>query len=139
MGYTTGVFDLFHVGHLNILEKAKECCEYLIVGVSTDEVVQGYKNKTPIIPFNERIKIVEAIKYVDQVVPQTTLDKYTAWELLKYDVLFHGDDWKGSDMYIEIEKKLRKVGVDLVFFPYTVGTSSTILGDIIESLLIKEK
>jgi len=135
-GYTTGVFDLFHVGHLNILEKAKEHCEYLIVGVSTDEVVQGYKKKKPIIPFQERIRIVEAIKYVDEVVPQTSMDKFAAWERLKFDAIFHGDDWKRSKMYTEIEKKFREVGVEIVYFPYTKGTSSTILADVLVKVLM---
>ena len=104
VGYTTGVFDMFHVGHLNILKKAKEQCDYLIVGVSTDENVQSYKNKTPIIPYEERKMIVESIKYVDQVVPQENMDKYDAWKRLKFDVIFHGSDWKNSSMYNEIER-----------------------------------
>jgi glycerol-3-phosphate cytidylyltransferase len=135
VGYTTGVFDLFHIGHLNILERAKERCEHLIVGVSTDEVVRGYKLKTPIIPFEERIAIVKAIKYVDEVVPQTSLDKFEAWKKLRYNVLFHGDDWKGSNLYNDLETRLEEVGVDLVFFPYTQGTSSTILSDVLNRIL----
>ena len=98
VGYTTGVFDLFHIGHLNILQKAKEQCEYLIVGVSTDELVQEYKNKTPIIPYEERKRIVEAIRYVDKVVPQVNMNKREAWEREKFNALFHGDDWKGSSL-----------------------------------------
>ena len=133
IGYTTGVFDLFHIGHLNILKKAKEQCEYLIVGVSTDEVVMKYKHKRPVIPYEERKEIVEAIKYVDKVVPQSSMDKYLAWEKEKFDVIFHGDDWKNSDMYNEMEKKLRAVGVDFVYFPYTQNTSSTMLTQYIKS------
>lgn len=129
VGYTTGVFDMFHIGHLNILKKAKENCDYLIVGVSTDEVVQTYKHKTPIIPFEERIAIVEAIKYVDKVVPQTTMDKMVAWEELHFDALFHGSDWKNSTMYNELEEVLEKVGVDVVFLPHTEGVSSTMLSE----------
>ncbi len=125
IGYTTGVFDLFHIGHLNILKRAKELCEYLIVGVSTDENVQKYKNKTPVIPYEERAAIVAAIKYVDKVVPQENMDKLSAWEELHFDVLFHGDDWKGSSMYDDVEKKLKMVGCDLVFLPHTDGISST--------------
>jgi glycerol-3-phosphate cytidylyltransferase len=125
VGYTTGVFDLFHIGHLNILKNAKEQCEYLIVGVSTDEVVKEYKHKTPVIPFEERIAIVEAIKYVDQVVPQTTMNKMEAWEELKFNVIFHGDDWKGSPLYNKYKNEFAKVGVELVFLPHTKGTSST--------------
>lgn len=139
IGYTTGVFDLFHIGHLNVLKRAKEQCDYLIVGVSTDEVVQGYKHKAPVIPFEERIAIVEAIKYVDEVVPQTSMDKFTAWEKLKFDVIFHGDDWKGSKMYSEIERKFESVGVEMVFFPYTKGTSSTILGEVLTQVLSEKK
>ncbi|HPT62364.1 MAG TPA: adenylyltransferase/cytidyltransferase family protein [Bacillota bacterium] len=135
IGYTTGVFDLFHIGHLNILKRAKENCDYLIVGVSTDELVREYKNKTPVIPFDERIAIVSAIKYVDEVVPQTSLDKFEAWKDLRYDVLFHGDDWKGSKLYGDLEKKLNSVGVDLVFFPYTSGTSSTKLSQVLDLVL----
>ena len=125
IGYTTGVFDMFHVGHLNILEKAKQQCDYLVVGVSTDEVVQDYKHKTPIIPFEERVKIVEAIKYVDKVVAQTTMDKTVAWEEIKFNAIFHGDDWKGSGYYNECEEKLKKLGVDVVFIEHTPNISST--------------
>lgn len=125
IGYTTGVFDLFHIGHLNILKNAKELCDYLIVGVSTDEIVFSYKNKMPVIPYEERAAIVAAIKYVDMVVPQNNMDKFLAWENLKFDALFHGDDWKGSKMYNEIEEKFHKVGVDVVFLPHTDGISST--------------
>lgn len=129
VGYTTGVYDMFHIGHLNILKRAKEQCEFLIVGVSTDELVESYKHKTPIIPFKERMAIVEAIKYVDQVVAQENMDKFAAWEKLHFNAIFHGDDWKGSRMYDEIEKKLSSVGVDMVFLPHTDGTSSTLLSE----------
>lgn len=125
IGYTTGVFDLFHIGHLNILKRAKEQCEHLIVGVSTDNLVKSYKNKVPVIPFEERMAIVKAIRYVDEVIPQESMDKLEAWERLKFDVLFHGDDWKGSSLYDEIEKKLNDVGCEMVFLPHTEGTSST--------------
>jgi len=125
IGYTTGVFDLFHVGHLNLLKQAKEQCDYLIVGVSTDENVISYKHKTPIIPYEQRAAIVEAIKYVDKVVPQKDMDKFGAWERLHYDVLFHGDDWKKTDMYNEIEAKLNSVGVKVVYLHHTEGISTT--------------
>lgn len=127
IGYTTGVFDMFHIGHLNILKRAKEQCEYLIVGVSTDEVVETYKNKRPVIPFEERIAIVEAIRYVDKVVPQISMDKMEAYNALKFDALFHGSDWKGSNMYEKIIADFEKVGVDVVFLPHTDGISSTII------------
>jgi len=127
IGYTTGVYDMFHVGHLNILKKAKEQCEYLIVGISTDELVKNYKHKTPIIPFEDRIAIIESIKYVDKVVSQETINKFDAWKKYKFDVIFHGDDWKNTTLYNEIEEKLKREGVDFVYFPYTKKTSSTIL------------
>ena len=134
IGYTTGVYDLFHIGHLNILRRAKEQCEYLIVGVSTDEIVEEYKGKRPVVPFNERIEIVKAIRYVDEVVPQTSMNKMEAWEKIHFDALFHGSDWKGSHMYDDIEKKLREVGVDMVFLPHTEGTSSTLLTDKLQKM-----
>jgi len=131
IGYTTGVFDMFHVGHLAILRRAKELCDYLIVGVSSDELVEEYKKKTPVICLEDRMEIVGAIRYVDQVVVQENMDKYTAWEKYHYNVLFHGDDWKNTDMYKKEEKKLSNVGVDVVFLPHTPGVSTTILTEII--------
>lgn len=127
IGYTTGVYDMFHIGHLNLLKKAKEQCDFLIVGISTDELVQEYKNKTPIIPLNERMEIVASIKYVDMVVPQSNMNKFESWEKYHFDVIFVGDDWKGTQKWIDIEKKLATVGAEVVYFPYTKGTSSTIL------------
>lgn len=129
IGYTTGVFDMFHIGHLNILKRAKEQCEYLIVGVSTDSLVEEYKHKKPIVPFDERIEIVKAISYVDRVVPQISMDKFEAWKELKFNALFHGDDWKGSSLYEKYEKIFSEVGVDLIFLPHTSGTSSTLLSE----------
>ena len=128
VGYTTGVFDLFHIGHLNILRRAKEMCEYLIVGVSTDELVREYKNKTPVIPFEERKAIVEAIKYVDEVVPQENRDKIAAFDKYKFDVMFVGDDWKGSDVFNQVDRYMKENGgVGVEYMPYTQNTSSTIL------------
>ena len=129
IGYTTGVFDMFHIGHLNILKRAKEQCEYLIVGISTDELVMQYKSKRPIIPFKERMEIIKSVRYVDKVVPQTSMDKFSAWQILHFDVIFHGSDWKGSQLYNEIEIKLKEVGVAMIFLPYTTGTSSTLLSE----------
>lgn len=127
IGYTTGVFDMFHVGHLNILQRAKKYCDYLIVGVSTDEVVQGYKNKTPVIPYEQRAAIVEAIKYVDKVVPQTSMDKFSAWEELHFDVMFHGDEWKGTELYNKYEEQFAKVGARIHYLAHTEGISSSLL------------
>ena len=133
IGYTTGVYDLFHIGHLNILRRAKAQCEHLIVGVSTDELVETYKHKRPVIPFEERIEIVRAIRYVDEVVPQTSMDKIKAWKALHFNALFHGSDWKGSSMYDEVEERLKQIGVDMVFLPHTEGTSSTMLAETLQN------
>jgi len=134
VGYTTGVFDMFHIGHLNILKRAKEQCEFLIVGVTTDELV-SYKNKQAIIPHEERMAIVESIKYVDKVVPQENMDKMQAWENYKFDVMFVGSDWKGTDKWNEFERQFGEVGVDIVYFPYTKGTSSTQLREVLHKIM----
>ena len=133
IGYTTGVYDMFHVGHLNILKRAKKICEYLIVGVTTDKLVQ-YKNKKAIIPFSERIAIVESIMYVDKVVPQENMNKMEAWEKYIFDVMCVGSDWKGTDEWNEYERQFGTVGVDIVYFPYTQGTSSTKLRDVLNRI-----
>ena len=127
IGYTTGVFDMFHIGHLNILRRAKEQCEYLIVGVSTDELVKEYKNKTPIIPFDERCAIVEAIRYVDEVVPQSDMEKLKAIKKYKVDVVFVGSDWKGTPQWENFEKEFAKVSCKVEYLDHTDGISSTIL------------
>lgn len=127
IGYTTGVYDMFHIGHLNILRRAKEQCDYLIVGVSTDELVQREKHKTPIIPFDERCEIVSAIKYVDKVVPQEDKNKYGAWKKYHFDKMFVGSDWKGTKQWQEYEEQFSEVGVEIVYFDHTDGISSTIL------------
>ena len=131
VGYTTGVFDLFHIGHLNVIKRAKEQCEFLIVGVSTDELVQKEKNKTPIIPLDERRLIVEAIKYVDQVVLQTNKNKMEAYEKYRFDAMFVGSDWQGTEVWMEYEKEFRSIGVDIVYLPHTDGTSSTLITEIL--------
>lgn len=125
IGYTTGVFDMFHIGHLNIIRRAKEQCEHLIVGVSTDELVMSYKHHAPIIPFEERIEIVRACRYVDEAVPQATMDKLDAWETLRFNAMFHGDEWKGTDLYNYYVTEFAKVGVDVVFLPHTQGICSS--------------
>ncbi|MGL5617133.1 MAG: adenylyltransferase/cytidyltransferase family protein [Sarcina sp.] len=134
VGYTTGVFDMFHIGHVNILRKAKEQCDYLIVGVSTDELVEQYKNKKPIIPFEERMEIVCSSQYVDEVVAQENRDKLEALKNLNFDVMFVGDDWKGSPLFNNLENKFARYDVDIVYFPYTDGTSSTILREKLNNL-----
>ena len=129
VGYTTGVFDLFHIGHLNILRRAKEQCDYLIVGVSTDELCESYKHKAPVIPYEERKAIVAAIRYVDEVVPQYDRNKFEAWKTYRFDIMFVGDDWKGSPLFMDLEKQFAEVGVEIVYFPYTKGLSSSSLRD----------
>lgn len=127
IGYTTGVFDMFHIGHLNILRRAKEQCDYLIVGVTSDELCFKRKNKYPIINEQERMAIVQAIRYVDQVVPQTNMDKLTAVKEVNADVVFVGSDWKGTDAWNEYEKQFASIGCSVVYLDHTDGISSTIL------------
>ena len=138
VGYTTGVFDLFHIGHLNILKRAKEYCDFLIVGVTTDEEVQRIKNRKPVICYEERKAIVEAIKYVDKVVEENDADKIKAWEQLKFDVIFKGSDWKGTKLWDYYEEYFKARGVDVVYFPYTEGTSSTKLRNVLEKIMKEE-
>ena len=134
IGYTTGVFDLFHIGHLNILKRARLECDYLIVGITSDELSLSAKNQKPVIPFQERMEIVESIKFVDEVIPQTNYDKMEAWNNLKFDMMFVGDDWKGTDQWNIIEKDFNQYGVEIIYFPYTSHTSSTILRNILDKL-----
>lgn len=135
IGYTTGVFDLFHIGHLNILKRAKEKCDYLIVGVTTDETTFNMKGSFPIIPLEERLEIVRNIKYVDMVVPKTDIDNLSAFEELKFNVFFKGDDWKGTEKGRKLEENFAKLGVSVVYFPYTGGTSSTKLKAVLNTIL----
>lgn len=128
IGYTAGVYDMFHIGHLNVIKNAKSKCDYLIVGVSTDEVVQKNKNKTPIIPFKERIAIVEAIRYVDKAIPQERYDIEGKIQIVKdnnINVMFVGSDWQGTEKWNKIEEELNKIGCKVVYLPHTDGISST--------------
>ncbi len=127
IGYTTGVFDLFHIGHLRVLQKARSQCDFLVVGVTTDELSLSRKKKLPVIPEAERIEIVSAIKYVDQVVLQDTMDKMQAFERIGFHKVFVGDDWKGTPSWIKYEEDFLKVGVTVEYLPYTQHTSSTLL------------
>lgn len=127
IGYTQGVYDMFHIGHLNLLNHAKEYCDYLIVGVNADSLVEAYKHKTPVINQEERRTIVANIKAVDECVIATTLDKEEAWKNLHFDAIFIGDDWKGNPRWEQTKVDLAKIGVDVVFLPHTEGVSSTIL------------
>jgi len=131
IGYTTGVFDLFHIGHLNILKQAKSCCDYLIVGITTDSLVLKIKNKKPIIPFKERIEIVRNIKYVDETVIQGKIDEISDFKKYNFDIIFKGDDWKKTEKWNNLKKEFKKMGVKVKFFPYTKNTSSTIIKNIL--------
>lgn len=133
-GYTAGVYDMFHIGHLNVIRNAKSLCEHLIVAVSTDELVNDYKHKTPIIPYKNRAEIVSAIRFVDEVVPQSSMDKRQAALAYHIDAMFVGDDWKGTEKWNKIEKELADVGIDVVYLPHTDGISSTMLRN-----MLKEK
>ena len=125
IGYTDGVYDLFHIGHLNMIQAAKNQCEYLIVGVHGDDVVKEYKPFYPIINENERKRIIESIKGVDRAVINRFRDKMKLWELYKFDVIFIGDDWKGTDRWINFEKELNAINVDVIYVPYTKGISTS--------------
>lgn len=130
IGYTAGVYDLFHIGHLNLLKNAKGMCDRLIVGVTTDELVR-YKNKSPVIPFTERIEIVRNIKYVDAVVAQEDMDKLLMCKKLKADILFVGDDWYATNKWEAYEEEFQEAGIRIVYFPYTRGVSSTKINNIL--------
>ena len=135
VGYTTGVYDMFHIGHLNVIRRAKEQCDYLIVGVSTDELVQKEKNKTPVIPYDERVEIVSSIRYVDQVVPQVDKNKLAAWEKYHFNKMFVGSDWQGTPQWQKYEEQFAPLGVEIVYLKHTDGISSTQLTSLIKKLL----
>lgn len=137
IGYTAGVFDLFHIGHLNLLKNAKGMCDRLVVGVTTDELVR-YKNKSPVIPFTERIEIVRNIKYVDAVVAQEDMDKLLMCKKLKADILFVGDDWYATEKWEKYEKEFQEAGIRIVYFPYTKGISSTKINNILKETRQKD-
>ena len=133
LGYTSGVYDLFHIGHVNLLRNAKGLCDKLIVGVSIDELV-AYKNKKPVIPFAERLEIVKSVGYVDSAIPQENIDKFETWKKIHFDVLFVGDDWFTHPNWEKMENKFQSVGVRIIYFPYTKGTSSTLINDTLKKL-----
>ena len=127
IGYTQGTFDMFHIGHLNLLRHAKEMCDTLIVGVNSDALVQHYKNKTPVVNENDRIEIVRELRCVDEVVKCETLKKTEAWEKLHFDAIFIGNDWKGNDRWAQTEKDLKPLGAEVVYLQHTDGISSSLL------------
>jgi glycerol-3-phosphate cytidylyltransferase len=134
VGYAAGAFDLFHIGHLNILKHAKSQCDHLIAGVVSDEMLQLTKGITPVIPLAERLEIVRSIEYVDEAVAETVPDKLDVWRELRFDVFFKGDDWRGTEKGMRLEREFAKVGVEVVYFPYTMTTSSTQLRQALAAL-----
>ena len=127
IGYTQGVFDMFHIGHLKLINRAAEYCEKLIVGVNSDTLVKDYKKKTTVICENDRAEIIRNLKAVDQVEIVTTLDKVALWKLFQFEAIFIGDDWKGNARWAQTEKDLKPFGVDVVYLPHTPQISSTLL------------
>jgi len=138
IGYTSGVFDLFHIGHLNILRNSKSMCDHLIVGVSTDELVYEYKKKWPIIPFLERVEILRHIRYVDTTIAQEDMDKMKMWRRLKFNIMFVGDDWIDTPKWENLEDSFNKIGVKIIYFPYYKGTSSSKINKILDDYRMPE-
>lgn len=134
IGFTSGVFDLFHIGHLNILKKAKKKCDFLIVAVTNDNLAYKLKNKKPVIPFKERYEIVKNIKFVDKVVEEKVDDKLLAKKMYKFDIIFKGDDWKNSKKWEILKKELEKQKTKVVFLKYTKNTSSTLIRKVCEKI-----
>lgn len=127
VGYASGVFDMFHIGHLNLLRRAKQHCVRLIVGVGSDEYVEDLKGRRPVIPLDERLEIVSALSIVDEVIIDRSEDKALAWQKRQFDAIFKGDDWRGMPKGIRLEAAMAPLGVAVVYFPYTAHTSSTML------------
>jgi glycerol-3-phosphate cytidylyltransferase len=127
IGYAGGVYDLFHIGHLNLLKHARSQCDYLIAGVVSDDLVEVTKGKRPVIPLAERVEIVSSIKFVDEARPEVHLDKMDTWREVGFHVYFKGDDWKGTPQGITLKRRLAEVGVEVIYFPYSLQTSSSLL------------
>ncbi|AKH82083.1 cytidyltransferase [Streptomyces sp. CNQ-509] len=134
VGYAPGVYDLFHVGHLNILRHARSRCDYLVAGVVSDEMAQLAKGRAPVVPLVERLEIVRSIRHVDAAFVETVPDKLETWQQVRFDVIFKGDDWRGTPKGEKLEADFRTVGVEVVYFPYTVHTSSTQLRRALDAL-----
>ncbi|WP_407564509.1 adenylyltransferase/cytidyltransferase family protein [Streptomyces sp. 184] len=134
VGYAPGVYDLFHVGHLNILRHARSRCDYLVAGVVSDEMAQLAKGRAPVVPLVERLEIIRSIRHVDAAFVETVPDKLETWQQVRFDVIFKGDDWRGTPKGDKLEADFRSVGVEVVYFPYTVHTSSTQLRRALDAL-----
>jgi len=137
VGYAPGAYDLFHIGHLNILKHAKSQCDYLIAGVVSDEMCLLTKGKLPVVPLDERLAIVGAISYVDEAVAEVVREKTETWKSVQFDVIFKGDDWRGTPKGDKLEADFAKLGVEVVYFPYTMRTSSTMLRRHLEERVAK--
>lgn len=127
VGFTAGTFDMFHIGHLNLIKNAYSRCDYLIVGVNSDQLVKSYKGKSAVIPLEERMEIIRSLRFVNEVMPIDSLDKKVSWYQKHYDLLFIGDDWKGNPRWENTSKEMEKYGVKTIFLPHTKGTNSTLL------------
>lgn len=134
IGYAPGAYDLFHVGHLNLLRHAKSQCDFLIAGVVSDEMLELAKGRRPVIPLEERLAIVSHISYVDRAVAEVVPDKLDTWESVRFNVLFKGDDWRGTAKGEKLERDFAAVGVEVVYFPYTMHTSSTMLRRVLAAI-----
>jgi glycerol-3-phosphate cytidylyltransferase len=136
IGYAPGVYDLFHVGHLNLLTRAREHCDHLVAGVVSDELAAGVKGRAPVVPLEERLEIVRNIRCVDEAVAEVLPEKLDTWREVRFDVIFKGDDWKGTPKGDKLERDFASVGVEVVYLPYTVHTSSTVLRRALDALLV---
>jgi glycerol-3-phosphate cytidylyltransferase len=134
VGYAAGVFDLFHIGHLNILRHAKSQCDHLVAGVVSDELCEATKGTRPVVPLVERLEIVSSIACVDSAVAETHPDRLETWKEVRFNVFFKGDDWRGTPKGLRLERAFAEVGVEVVYFPYTVHTSSTALRRALEAI-----
>ncbi len=134
VGYAPGVFDMFHIGHLNILRNASQQCDYLIVGVVSDEIALVAKGDPPVVPLPERLEIVRSVRYVDEAVAETEPDKVAVWRRLHFDMIIKGDDWRGTAKGDKLERDMASVGVEVVYLPYTMNTSSTLLRRVLNEL-----
>ncbi|MCK9899967.1 cytidyltransferase [Parafrankia colletiae] len=127
VGYVPGAYDMFHIGHLNIIRRARDACDRLVAGVVTDDVVLAVKGRPPVVPLSERMEIVGSLRMVDDVVADPHRDKFDMWPTVRYDILFKGDDWRGTTRGRKLEADLSTVGARVIYFPYTIHTSSTLL------------
>ncbi|WP_024285412.1 adenylyltransferase/cytidyltransferase family protein [Cellulomonas sp. KRMCY2] len=134
IGYAPGVYDLFHVGHLNILRHARSQCDFLIAGVVSDEMAERVKGRRPVIPLSERLEIVRSISFVDEARAEVLPEKLATWQQVQFDIIFKGDDWRGTPKGDKLERDFAAVGVEVVYLPYTVHTSSTILRRVLERI-----